>query len=184
MSVAKKENKKRSMDELNRMNIVDFKQSSKNPVVVVLDNIRSMNNIGSVFRTCDAFRIDAVYLCGITAQPPHKDIEKTALGATQSVNWKYFATTQEAVNELINHDYTVFAIEQVEESIMLDEFNPCDYRKLALVFGNEVMGVEQQVINACQGCIEIPQFGTKHSLNISVSAGIVLWHIVYFYNQK
>jgi tRNA G18 (ribose-2'-O)-methylase SpoU len=171
--------KKLSMDELNRMNIAEFKQSFKNPIVVVLDNVRSMNNIGSVFRTCDAFRIGEIYLCGITAQPPHKGIEKTALGATQSVSWKYFNSTQEAVNELIKNKYSVFAIEQVEQSITLNEFNSCDYKKIALVFGNEVMGVEQQVIDNCHGCIEIPQFGTKHSLNISISVGIILWHIVY-----
>ena len=170
--------KKRSMDELNRMNVEEFKQSNKFPVVVVLDNVRSMNNIGSVFRTCDAFLIDELYLCGITAQPPHKDIEKTALGATQSVNWTYFISTQEAVNKLIKDDYAVFAVEQAEQSIMLNEFNPRDYKKLALVFGNEVMGVEQQIIDTCHGCIEIPQFGTKHSLNISVSAGIILWDII------
>jgi tRNA G18 (ribose-2'-O)-methylase SpoU len=174
--------KKLSMEELNRMNVEEFKQSSKYPIVVVLDNVRSMNNIGSVFRTCDAFRIDEIYLCGITAQPPHKDIEKTALGATKSVNWKYFNSTQEAVNELIENECSVFAIEQVEQSIMLNEFNLCDYKKLALIFGNEVMGVEQQVIDSCRGCIEIPQFGTKHSLNISVSVGIILWHVVYSYS--
>jgi tRNA G18 (ribose-2'-O)-methylase SpoU len=172
------------MEELNRMNIAEFKQSVKYPVVVVLDNVRSMNNVGSVFRTCDAFRIQEIYLCGITAQPPHKDIEKTALGATQSVDWTYFDSTQEAVKRLINDDYAVFAIEQVEKSILLNEFDSEDYKKLALIFGNEVMGVEQNVIDLCHGCIEIPQFGTKHSLNISVSAGIVLWHVIYSYNRK
>ena len=176
--------KKLSMNELNRMNIDEFKHSSKFPVVVVLDNVRSMNNIGSVFRTCDAFRIDEIYLCGITAQPPHKDIEKTALGATQSVNWTYFETTKEAVNKLIENNYDVFAIEQVEQSIMLDEFNFCDYKKIALIFGNEVLGVEQQIIDMCCGSIEIPQFGTKHSLNISVSAGIVLWQLIYSYRKN
>ncbi len=176
--------KKLSMDELNRMNVKEFKQSSKFPVIVVLDNVRSMNNIGSVFRTCDAFRIDEIYLCGITAKPPHKDIEKTALGATQSVNWTYFDSTKDAVAKLIDNNYSVFAIEQVEQSIMLNEFNSCDYEKLALIFGNEVLGVEQEVIDMCHGCIEIPQFGTKHSLNISVSAGIVLWHMIYSYNRK
>jgi tRNA G18 (ribose-2'-O)-methylase SpoU len=178
MQIAKKENKKLSMDELNRMNIEEFRTSAKNPIVVVLDNVRSMNNIGSIFRTCDAFLIDEIYLCGITAQPPHKDIEKTALGATQSVNWKYFSSTQETVNELIKNNYTVFAIELAEQSIMLNNFNPSDYKKLALIFGNEVMGVEQQIIDTCRGCIEIPQFGTKHSLNIAVSVGIVLWHTI------
>jgi tRNA G18 (ribose-2'-O)-methylase SpoU len=176
--------KKRSMEELNRMNTEEFKQSSKYPVVVVLDNIRSMNNVGSVFRTCDAFRISEIYLCGITAQPPHKDIEKTALGATQSVDWSYFASTQDAVNKLIHDDYTVFAVEQVEQSIMLDEFNTDENKKLALIFGNEVLGIEQEVINICHGCIEIPQFGTKHSLNISVSVGIILWHVIYLYNRN
>jgi tRNA G18 (ribose-2'-O)-methylase SpoU len=174
----KKNVKKRSVNELNRINIEEFKQSSKYPIVVVLDNIRSMNNIGSIFRTCDAFRIDEIYLCGITAKPPHKDIEKTALGATQSVNWKYFGSTLDAVCELIKNKYTVFAIEQVEQSIMLNEFNSCDYKKIAIIFGNEVIGVEQQVIDNSHGCIEIPQFGTKHSLNISVSVGIILWHLV------
>lgn len=172
------------MNELNRMNIEEFKQSSKFPITLVLDNVRSMNNIGSVFRTCDAFRINEIYLCGITAKPPHKDIEKTALGATQSVDWKYFDTTKNAVETLIKNNYAVFAIEQVEQSIMLDEFNPSNYKKLALVFGNEVLGVEQDVIDLCCASIEIPQFGTKHSLNISVSTGIVLWHIIYSYSQK
>ena len=167
------------MDELNRMNVEEFKQSAKFPAVVVLDNVRSMNNIGSVFRTCDAFLIDEIYLCGITAQPPHKDIEKTALGATESVNWTYFNSTQEAVNKLIEANYAVFAVEQAEQSVMLDKFNPRDYKKSAFIFGNEVMGVEQQIIDRCRGCIEIPQFGTKHSLNISVSVGIILWHLVY-----
>jgi tRNA G18 (ribose-2'-O)-methylase SpoU len=176
--------RKRSMEELNRMNIAEFKQSVKYPVVVVLDNVRSMNNIGSVFRTCDAFRVNKIYLCGITAQPPHKDIEKTALGATESVDWVYFDSTQEAINHLINDNYSVFAIEQAQESIMLNEFDAKDYEKLALIFGNEVMGVEQDVINLCYGCIEIPQFGTKHSLNISVCAGIVLWHVIYLHNRK
>jgi tRNA G18 (ribose-2'-O)-methylase SpoU len=172
------------MEELNRMSTEEFKQSSKYPVVVVLDNIRSMNNVGSVFRTCDAFRTNEIYLCGITAKPPHKDIEKTALGATESVKWKYFDSTQEAVTDLMNHDYSVFAVEQVVGSTMLHEFNPTLYPKIALVFGNEVLGVEQEVINICHGCIEIPQFGTKHSLNISVSAGIILWHLIYLYNRK
>jgi tRNA G18 (ribose-2'-O)-methylase SpoU len=172
------------MEELNRMNTAEFKQSTKYPVVVVLDNVRSMNNVGSVFRTCDAFRISEIYLCGITAQPPHKDIEKTALGATQSVKWTYFDSTVEAIADLIDNDYAVFAVEQVEQSSMLDEFNVMRDKKMALIFGNEVLGVEQEVINMCHGCIEIPQFGTKHSLNISVSVGIILWHVIYLYNRK
>jgi tRNA G18 (ribose-2'-O)-methylase SpoU len=176
--------KKLSMNELNRINIEKFKQSSKLPVVVVLDNIRSMNNIGSVFRTCDAFRIERICLCGITAQPPHKDIEKTALGATQSVDWKYYESTSEAVEKLKNDNYSVFAVEQTEGSIFLDTFDVMNYPKLALIFGNEVLGVEQEVINKCNGCIEIPQFGTKHSLNIAVSAGIVLWQMMYLFGQQ
>jgi tRNA G18 (ribose-2'-O)-methylase SpoU len=171
--------KKLSMTALNRINVDEFKQSSKFPIVVVLDNIRSMNNTGSVFRTCDAFRIEKMYLCGITATPPHKDIEKTALGATQSVEWSYFPSTIEAVQALKDADYSVFAVEQTEGSIFLDSFDAEKYPKLALVFGNEVLGVEEEVINICDGCIEIPQFGTKHSLNVSVSAGIVLWQMIY-----
>jgi len=163
------------MDELNRLDVESFKKSEKFPVVVVLDNVRSMNNIGSVFRTCDAFRVDAVFLCGITAKPPHKDIEKTALGATESVSWQYFESTTSAVEKLIAENYKVYAIEQVENSIFLNRFSVEKNEKIALIFGNEVMGVEQEVIDSCHGCIEIPQFGTKHSLNIAVSAGIVLW---------
>jgi len=177
--------KKLTMNELNRLDVTAFKESEKLPVVVVLDNVRSMNNIGSVFRTCDAFRIDAVFLCGITAKPPHKDIEKTALGATQSVNWQYFETTRQAVERLITDNYKIYAIEQVENSIFLNDFTVEKNEKIALIFGNEVMGVEQEVINNyCHQCIEIPQFGTKHSLNISVSAGIVLWHILYLYHRQ
>jgi len=163
------------MEDLNRLDVESFKKSEKLPVVVVLDNVRSMNNIGSVFRTCDAFRIDAVFLCGITAKPPHKDIEKTALGATKSVSWQYFNSTTSAVEKLIAENYKVYAIEQVENSIFLNRFSIEKTEKIALIFGNEVMGVEQEVIDICHGCIEIPQFGTKHSLNIAVSAGIVLW---------
>ena len=172
------------MDELKRINVDEFKQSSKLPLVVVLDNVRSMNNIGSVFRTCDAFRIEKMYLCGITAQPPHKDIEKTALGATQSVDWTYLESTTETVQRLKNDNYAVFAVEQTQGSIFLNTFDTLSYPKLALVFGNEVLGVEQEVIDMCDGCIEIPQFGTKHSLNISVSAGIVLWQMLYLHLGK
>ena len=166
------------MDELNRLDVESFKRSEKLPVVVVLDNVRSMNNIGSVFRTCDAFRVDAVFLCGITAKPPHKDIEKTALGATESVSWQYFESTKSAVEKLIAENYKVYAIEQVENSIFLNRFSVEKSEKIALIFGNEVMGVAQEVIDICHDCIEIPQFGTKHSLNISVSAGIVLWQVL------
>ena len=174
--------KKRSMEELNRLDVEAFKKSEKLSVAVVMDNVRSMNNIGSVFRTCDAFRIETVFLCGITACPPHKDIEKTALGATESVEWCYFESTKSAVEKLIADGYKVYAVEQVENSIFLHQFTVEKTEKIALIFGNEVMGVEQDVINCCHGCIEIPQFGTKHSLNISVSAGIVLWQIACLYH--
>ena len=176
--------KKRSIEELNRLDVETFKRSEKLPVVVVLDNVRSMNNIGSVFRTCDAFLVDAVFLCGITARPPHKDIEKTALGATESVDWQYFESAKTTVEQLKTDGYRVYAVEQVEDSVFLNQFTVGETEKIALVFGNEVMGVEQDVVNQCHGCIEIPQFGTKHSLNISVSAGIVLWHISYLHHLK
>ena len=166
------------MDELNRKSVDEFKQSEKFPIVVVLDNIRSMHNVGSVFRTADAFLLQGIYLCGYTPQPPHRDINKTALGATETVEWKYFSTTKQAVEELKGAEYKVYAIEQVEKSIMLDSFSVDDIEKVAVVFGNEVSGVEEEVIKLCDGCIEIPQLGMKHSLNISVAAGIVLWEMV------
>ena len=162
-------------DELARKNVDEFKSSAKIPVVVVLDNVRSMNNIGSVFRTADAFLIEAIYLCGITAQPPHREIEKTALGATDSVSWKYFKTTDEAVQDLTTNSYEVIAIEQAEGGKLLDEFTIDRNKKYALVFGHEMMGVGEDVMNLVHSAIEIPQSGTKHSLNISVCAGIVLW---------
>ncbi len=164
--------------ELNRINVEAFKKASKIPVIVVLDNIRSLNNVGSVFRTSDAFLIEAIYLCGITAKPPHKDIHKTALGATDSVDWYYFETTNKAVENLKNNNVSIVSIEQVEEAIPLQEFEVESGQKYALVFGNEVKGVQQDIINQSNFCIEIPQFGTKHSLNISVSAGVVLWEFV------
>jgi len=166
------------MDELNRKSVDEFKRSEKIPVIVVMDNIRSMHNVGSVFRTADAFLLEAIYLCGYTAQPPHRDINKTALGATETVSWNHFATTVEAVNELQKNGYKVYAIEQVESSISLEKFSIRADEKTAVVFGNEVEGVQQEVIAMCEGCIEIPQLGMKHSLNISVAAGIVLWEIV------
>ena len=168
--------RKLANEELNRKSIEEFRRSEKTPLILVLDNVRSLNNIGSVFRTADAFLVEAVYLCGITATPPHKDIQKTALGATESVEWKYFKTTLEAV-EALKGTHSVYAIEQAESSILLNEFIPSKEKKLAVVFGNEVRGVEQQVIDTCNGCIEIPQLGTKHSLNIAVSAGIVAWDL-------
>ncbi|MBO9566517.1 MAG: RNA methyltransferase [Niastella sp.] len=166
------------MDELNRKSVDEFRGSDKIPIVVVLDNIRSMHNVGSVFRTADAFLLQGIYLCGYTPQPPHRDIHKTALGATETVNWKYFNTTLEAVQELRAAGYQLWAIEQVENSVLLNGFDTNQRGPLAVVFGNEVSGVEAEVIKACDGCIEIPQLGMKHSLNISVAAGIVLWELV------
>lgn len=169
-------NRKLKNEELNRINVKEFKAVDKTPIIIVLDNIRSLNNIGSVFRTSDAFLIEAVYLCGITAQPPHRDIQKTALGATESVYWKYFATTLDAIQELKASDYEIASIEQAKNSTMLNEYNPTSER-IAIVFGNEVKGVEQEVIDKSDVVIEIPQHGTKHSLNISVSCGVVVWDL-------
>ena len=163
--------------ELNRLTPEAYKQAEKLPLVVVLDNIRSCNNIGSVFRTSDALLIEKVYLCGITATPPNAEIHKTALDAEKSVEWEYLEKTEDAVIELQNKGYKVYAIEQVENSISLPDYFPAAGEKVAVVFGNEVKGVQQKVVNICDGNIEIPQFGTKHSFNISVSAGIVLWDI-------
>ncbi len=163
--------------ELDRKSVDEFKQAEKTPMVVVMDNIRSLNNIGSVFRTSDAFLVNHIYLCGITAKPPHRDIQKTALGATESVNWSYIEKTTEAVAKLQAEGYKVYAIEQAENSTMLEtlEINPKD--KIAVVFGNEVKGVENDVMKVVDGTLEIQQYGTKHSLNISVCAGIVIWEI-------
>ncbi|WP_340114488.1 RNA methyltransferase [Maribellus mangrovi] len=163
--------------ELNRLSVEEFKQTEKTPLVVVLDNIRSCNNIGSVFRTSDALLIHKIYLCGITATPPNNEIRKTALDAEKSVAWEYFEHTEEVVEKLKTKGFKVYAIEQVDNSIMLPDFQPETGEKVALVFGNEVKGVKQSVVNLCDGSIEIPQYGTKHSFNISVSAGIVLWDI-------
>ena len=164
-------------EELNRLSVDEFKETNKIPLVVVLDNVRSLNNIGSVFRTADAFLIEAIYLCGITACPPHKDIHKTALGATETVKWEYFKTTLEALAHLKAEGFKVLAIEQAENSTMLNNFLPVHNEKYAVIFGHEVFGVEEEVINSADICIEIPQYGTKHSLNISVSAGIVMWDL-------
>ena len=184
--------------EMNRLSVDAFKEAPKMPLIVVLDDVRSMYNIGSVFRTSDAFRVEAVYLCGITARPPHPEIHKTALGGEDSVTWRYFATAQEAVEELHRNNYQVFAIEQCEGSTLLQELKIENGKlkitelqgnhkvqrskikvqsssKYAVVFGNEVKGVHQEVVDQCDGCIEIPQFGTKHSMNVSVTAGIVIW---------
>jgi tRNA G18 (ribose-2'-O)-methylase SpoU len=169
--------RKLSMDELGRKTVEEFKAADKTPVVLVLDNIRSMHNVGSVFRTADAFLLQGIILCGYTPVPPHRDINKTALGATETVEWQYFSTTMEAVKALKDAGYQVMAIEQAENSSMLDRFMPPETQPLALVFGNEVSGVDAEVMKAVDGCIEIPQLGMKHSLNISVSTGIVVWDI-------
>jgi len=166
-------------EELPRLSIDDFRKRGKMPFVLVLDNVRSCNNVGSVFRTSDAFLVRKIYLCGITATPPDKEIHKTALGAENSVDWKYFKTTEEAVDALKEEGYIIVAVEQVESSISLNEYRPAPEEKLALIFGNEVNGVQQEVVNMCDITIEIPQFGTKHSFNIAVSAGIVLWDLFY-----
>ena len=163
--------------ELGRLNVEDFKKTDKIPLIVILDNIRSLNNIGSVFRTSDAFLIEKIYLCGITAQPPHKDIHKTALGATESVEWEYLKDTLSLVEKLKNEGVIVAAIEQAESSTMLQDFTIEKNQRYAIVMGNEVKGVQQEVVSTSDYCIEIPQFGTKHSLNISVSCGVVLWDL-------
>lgn len=165
-------------EELVRLTQEEFKASSKSPLVVVLDNVRSMNNVGSAFRTCDAFLIERIILTGITAQPPHRDIHKTALGATESVDWEYEKSTVEAIQKLKQEGYQIISVEQAEDSVALNEFVPAPEQKYCLVFGNEVMGVDQTVLDASDNCLEIPQFGTKHSLNISVSIGVVLWDII------
>lgn len=169
--------RKLKITELNRISIEEFKEAKKLPLVIVLDNIRSMHNIGSVFRTSDAFRIECIYLCGITAVPPHPEMHKTALGAEYTVNWKYVNNTVEAVDNLKQEGYQVYSIEQAEGSVMLDELTLDRNQKYAIVMGNEVKGVQQEVINHSDGCIEIPQYGTKHSLNVSVTTGIVIWDL-------
>lgn len=166
---------KLKLDQLNRVSVEEFKTQEKLPVVVVLDNVRSMHNIGSIFRTSDGFSIESIALCGITAQPPHREIEKTALGATQSVDWNYFETTLDAVRSLRNDGYEILAIEQASNSTMLHTFSPALDKKYALILGNEVNGVDEEVMKEIDKCIEIPQFGTKHSFNITIAAGIVLW---------
>jgi len=163
--------------ELNRISVEDYKAAEKTSLVVVLDNIRSCNNIGSFFRTSDALLVEKIFLCGITATPPNNEIRKTALDAEKSVDWEYFEKTENVVENLKNQGFKVFAIEQVENSIMLPNFKPGKKDKIAVVFGNEVKGVQQLVVDICDGTIEIPQYGTKHSFNVSVSAGIVLWDL-------
>ncbi len=169
---------KLSMDDLNRKTVEEFKRSLKTPVIAVLENIRSAYNVGSVFRTADAFLLEAVYITGYTAQPPHKEIKKTALGAEDSVRWKHFVSASAAIADLKDNGYKVYAVEQVVNSQLLQKINFSSIEKIAVIFGNEVTGIEQDTILKCDGCIEIPQFGMKHSLNIATAAGVVLWEIV------
>lgn len=169
---------KLSMDQLNRVDIESFKELEKTPITIVLDNVRSMHNVGSAFRTADGFAIEQILLCGITAKPPHREIEKTALGATQSVDWTHYKETTEALQHLKEQGYKIFAIEQAENSTSLEQFEISTNDKYAFVFGNEVHGVDEEVMQIVDGCIEIPQFGTKHSFNVSVTIGIVLWDIL------
>lgn len=169
--------RKLKITELNRLNPEEFKQTTKIPLVVILDNVRSLHNVGAVFRTSDAFLVEAVYLCGITATPPHAEIHKTALGAEDTVCWKYMEKTSDAVMELKKKGYYIAAVEQAEQSIRLNELKIEDRRPYAIILGNEVKGVDQEVMNLCDTCIEIPQFGTKHSLNVSVTSGIVIWEL-------
>jgi 23S rRNA (guanosine2251-2'-O)-methyltransferase len=165
------------MSDLNRISTEEFKGSLKMPVVIILDDVRSAYNVGSIFRTADAFRVSAIYICGISARPPHKDISKTALGATESVEWKYFQDVQVAVNSLKDEGYKIYAIEQVDESVSLEQFQPEKGSKIGIIFGHEVFGVKEELFPSIDGCIEIPQFGTKHSFNVAISAGIVLWEL-------
>ena len=170
--------RKLSMEELGRKSVEEFRRSEKMPIIAVLENVRSAYNVGSVFRTADAFLIEAIYICGYTAYPPHKEIRKTALGADESVSWKHFKNGSEAIAEIKNLGYKVYAVEQAEDSYKLQAISYEPDEKIAVIFGNEVTGVEQSTIEQCDGCIEIPQLGMKHSLNISVAAGIVLWELV------
>lgn len=172
--------KKLLNEELNRKTIDEFRKAGKYPVQVILDNLRSLNNIGSIFRTCDAFLMEGIILCGITATPPHREISKTALGATESVAWKYMMETVDAVKQLRSLGYKILAVEQTVNAVKLDKFRLSQNEKYAVIFGHEVKGVDQEVVNLCDGAIEIPQDGTKHSLNVAVSAGIVMWE---FYRQ-
>jgi 23S rRNA (guanosine2251-2'-O)-methyltransferase len=169
--------RKLSNDELNRKSVTEFMASVKSPFIIVLDNVRSLNNVGSIFRTADAFLVEAVYLCGITATPPHREIHKTALGATESVAWRYFDSALEAVRELKENGYVIVSVEQADEALPLDRFTTEPGVRYALVFGHEIRGVSDEVVDLSDACLEIPQYGTKHSFNIAVSAGIVLWEL-------
>lgn len=169
--------RKLTNDELDRKSVTEFRASEKTPFIIILDNVRSLNNVGSIFRTADAFLVESLWLCGITATPPHRDIHKTALGATESVEWRYFADTSDAVNELRRKGYIIVSVEQAEGSVPLDRFITEPGKKYALVFGHEIKGVSEEVVNLSDACIEIPQYGTKHSFNVAVSTGIVLWEL-------
>jgi 23S rRNA (guanosine2251-2'-O)-methyltransferase len=169
------QNRKLKLRELGRISIDEFRESEKTPIVIVMDNIRSLNNIGSVFRTADAFRVEKIYLCGITAQPPHRDIQKTAIGSTESVEWEYLESAKQLIELYRSKGYDCRAVEQTENSVFLSDFTPSD--KMLIVFGNEVEGVQQEVIDICDGSLEVPQLGTKHSLNVSVCAGVVIWDL-------
>ena len=167
--------RKLKVTELNRISVEEFKEAEKLPLIVVLDNVRSQYNVGSVFRTSDAFRVECIYLCGISATPPHQEIHKTALGAEDTVNWEYYKDTKEAILKLKSDGYYIFSIEQVEGSVMLENLQLDASKKYVVVLGNEVKGVQQEVVDLSDGCIEIPQYGTKHSLNVSTTAGIIIW---------
>ena len=167
--------RKLKVTELNRISVEAFKEADKLPLIVVLDNVRSQYNVGSVFRTSDAFRVECIYLCGISATPPHQEIHKTALGAEDTVNWEYFKDTKEAILKLKSEGYYIYSIEQVEGSLTLENLQLDSSKKYAVVLGNEVKGVQQEVVDLSDGCIEIPQYGTKHSLNVSTTAGIIIW---------
>lgn len=171
------EKRKLLNSELDRKSVAQFKEAEKTPIIVILDNVRSLNNIGSVFRSADAFLIQKIYLCGITAKPPHKDIQKTALGATETVSWEYVEDSLELIEKLKSEGIEVYSIEQAEGAVMLNDFQPENDKTCAVVFGNEVKGVQQKVVSASDGVLEIPQLGSKHSLNISVSTGVVLWDL-------
>lgn len=166
------------MEELNRLSVEDFKETEKNSFCIILDDVRSMNNVGSAFRTADAFLVEKIYLCGITATPPHREIEKTALGSTESVSWEYHENTIELIKLLKSQNYVILAVEQVENSVKLNNFLPEVGKNYAFIFGNEVFGVNENVVEIADNCLEIPQFGTKHSLNISVTVGIICWDFV------
>ena len=169
--------KKLKNSELNRISVSEFKNASKSPIIIILDNIRSAHNVGSIFRTCDAFLINEIILCGITATPPNNEIRKTALGSTESVDWRYFDNIEEVILNLKKEGFQIISIEQADKSLKLEKFRPKKNEKYAFIFGNEIKGIDQKIIDISDDIIEIPQFGTKHSLNVSVSAGIVIWDV-------